>query len=317
MQRSKANTFVLREKTSMFERERNIPEKVKSGITWRRVKNFIRDPMSLIRNFRFLVNNVESKENHIFVVGPPRSGTTLIKNVIQSHPKICGIEKETFFFMKKNYKNLEIGDLKKEKLESIKRKASSVSEFFDGVAEVIKNKNGKNILVEKTPSHALKLGYILNTFPKSRVVFAVRDPRDGFASAKRNPKYMHSLPSGNQTEAYANQWKISVKKYVKYKGSNQICLVKYESFCKRPYVELKNIHKLLSVKANKMQLRTESYSSNSVSDQKGHSRLEEPISARTVGSWKSELKEREVSIIKKIAKKWMRKIGYKTESIVP
>ena len=80
-----------------------LPEKAKSGLTWRRLRNALRAPSLLWRNARFWWNSEVSSSEHIFVVGPPRSGTTLVKNVLRAHTEVCGVDGETWFFLRTNY----------------------------------------------------------------------------------------------------------------------------------------------------------------------------------------------------------------------
>jgi hypothetical protein len=78
-----------------------LPEKARAGLTWRHVQEALRSPSLVWRNARFLWHDEISSERHIFVMGPPRSGTTLVKRVIESHSDVCGVEGETWFFLRK------------------------------------------------------------------------------------------------------------------------------------------------------------------------------------------------------------------------
>jgi hypothetical protein len=78
-------------------------EQVRQGVTWRRLRNAFRAPSLLGRNVRFWWNSEVSSSEHIFVVGPPRSGTTLVKNVLRANMEVCGVDGETWFFLRTNY----------------------------------------------------------------------------------------------------------------------------------------------------------------------------------------------------------------------
>jgi hypothetical protein len=89
-------------------------------------------------------------------------------------------------------------------MEELIRHSRSVVGLFDRIARHVKEREGAPIFLEKTPSHALRLEYILNHFPESFVVFCVRDPRDGFRSSRNNP--LSNLPQEQPHHAFASQW---------------------------------------------------------------------------------------------------------------
>jgi hypothetical protein len=64
-----------------------LPEKARYGITWRRIRKALASPAVLFQNLKFWWNEDVSEEEHFFVMGPPRSGTTLVKNVLESRGK--------------------------------------------------------------------------------------------------------------------------------------------------------------------------------------------------------------------------------------
>jgi len=83
-----------------------LPEKTRNGLTWRRLRNPLRAPARVVRNVPYWWNDTISEEEHIFVLGPPRSGTTLAKTVLQAHTSICGVDGETWFFLCKDYSTI-------------------------------------------------------------------------------------------------------------------------------------------------------------------------------------------------------------------
>lgn len=80
-----------------------LPQKLRRGLTTRRLRKLLRAPSLAVRNFKFWWRDEVSSERHFFVVGPPRSGTTLVKNVLRAHEEICSVDGETYFFFRRNY----------------------------------------------------------------------------------------------------------------------------------------------------------------------------------------------------------------------
>src|SRR5579875_1073734 len=117
----------------------------------------------------------------IFIVGCPRSGTTLLRRMIDSHPNIsCG--PETGF----------LADLERaERLnwERIVRFGVSrrqwhqqAADYFEWLHLQYMHAQGKRRWADKTPSYALFLDYIDQLFPTAQVVHIIRDGRDVVAS---------------------------------------------------------------------------------------------------------------------------------------
>jgi len=287
-----------------------LPQKLDRGLNWRRLRVLFRKPFLLVRNARFLFPATTSEDAHIFVVGPPRSGTTLVKNILRSHSQIASIDDESFFFFRRNYYDLELPDLRGERIQSLVHKARDAVQLFDLIAREVREKKDAERFLEKTASHALRLSFILERFPESQVVFAVRDVRDGFLSAQRNPAYWASLDSSDPLRSYAETWRESVQQYLKYQEHEQVRLVRYETLCEDPAPQIRLIMRFLDQPFQKRQLRPKEYSQTKVSEQQGHERLGEPISGKTIGQWKTEMKAEMQNRLHEIAGEQLQAIGY-------
>lgn len=110
-------------------------------------------------------------ERPVFVLGMPRSGTSLVEQIIASHPAAHGAGEIDFWqtVVRRNaaafWKNLP-GEAERRKL------AMEYLKLLDG--------HSANALrvVDKTPVNATYLGIIHATFPKARIIFMRRDPID-------------------------------------------------------------------------------------------------------------------------------------------
>jgi Tfp pilus assembly protein PilF len=120
---------------------------------------------------------------HAFLVGFPRSGTTLLEQVLASHPGIVALEERNtlgdvgaFFF-----ENVELDRLAKLKKADAERLRA---EYWGRVRENGVEPEGK-LFVDKLPLATLWLPYVAKLFPKAKVLFARRDPRDVVLSCFR------------------------------------------------------------------------------------------------------------------------------------
>jgi hypothetical protein len=289
-----------------------LPRKLRL-VTRRRVYAALKKPLVVLRNLKFLLGDEVSNERHIFVVGPPRSGTTLVKNVLRAHTEICGVDDETYFFSRKNYVDFRHPSVSDARMKRLIAQARSAVDLFDRFADTRKKQANATIFLEKTPEHALWLDYILRHFPESEVIFVVRDPRDAFRSAKDNPSYWQGLPSADPLGGYMETWRRSVVAYCDHRDTECVHLVRYEEFCQRPDQELGRIMARLEMCTQDQQLQPASYAKTRVSRKQGHGRLSEPISTKTIGKWREVLGDSEVERIENYAKDKISALGYRLE----
>jgi hypothetical protein len=113
----------------------------------------------------------------VFLVGFPRSGTTLLDQILSSHSRIVCIEEREHFA---------------EALAEVIRDADKLARFGMLSAEEIETARGEYwrrvrsenklspdvLLVDKLPLNIVVLPLIRRVFPDAKVIFALRDPRD-------------------------------------------------------------------------------------------------------------------------------------------
>jgi len=292
-----------------------LPEKARPGLTWRRFRNALRAPSLLWRNARFWWNDEVSESEHIFVMGPPRSGTTLVKNVVQSHTDVCGVEGETWFFLRTNFADMRPPGISDDVARRLVQTSRSVTELFDRYADMSKSHANATYFLEKTPEHALKLDYITSHFPESHIIFVVRDPRDGLRSARNFLGYWSSLPDEDRTGGYLATWRRSVRAYLSHTKRGRVVLLRYEDFCREPQTRLQEILDGVGLEKEEHQLDPEAYGDTHVSETKAHSRLRQPITADSVGKWRQELREEVIARVEQDLANEMHALDYELTSV--
>lgn len=290
-----------------------LPEKARMGLTWRRLRNAFRAPSLLLRNARFWWNEDVSQRRHIFVVGPPRSGTTLLKNVLQSHSEIYGVKGETRFFLRKNYADFRHPSLSDEEMKQLVREARSPVDLFDRFAKKIWKQNRGNRFLEKTPEHALRLPYLISHFPRAHIVFIIRDPRDGLRSARAHPLIWSTFPDEDRLGGYLTVWRQSVKAYLRHADDELILKVRYEDLCREPQERLETLMGSIGLGMENQQLDPGTYGKTETSKSDTHDRLRKPITPKSVGKWRDKLTERDVRRVERTLAKEMQTFGYSLE----
>jgi hypothetical protein len=137
----------------------------------------------------------------IFIVGCQRSGTTLLRLMLDSHPDIsCG--PETRF----------LSDLAKITTLHWTRMSNfgfdkdywhrSIAQFFETIQRDYAASRGKTRWADKTPRYALTLGFLDQLFPSCQVVHVIRDGRDVVASHRHRFGYRSAVKAAEKWPRY-------------------------------------------------------------------------------------------------------------------
>jgi hypothetical protein len=117
----------------------------------------------------------------IFVVGSPRSGTTLLRLILDSHPRIsCG--EETHFL--RSMEAVVGRDWELVRTYGLPRSwwLARIRGFYDEFQAAVLAASGKARWAEKDPTYTLLLPFIEELFPEARYVHLLRDGHDVVAS---------------------------------------------------------------------------------------------------------------------------------------
>jgi Sulfotransferase family len=120
----------------------------------------------------------------VFIVGCPRSGTTLLRQLLDAHPNLsCGPETHFLGTMadieRNQWRQLALFGLSQAEWRS------HVRDLFSWVHQRLAEEQGKTRWVDKTPGYALILDFIDQLYPDCQVVHVVRNPRDVIDSYRR------------------------------------------------------------------------------------------------------------------------------------
>jgi len=243
----------------------------------------------------------------IFVVGAPRSGTTLLQNILRAHNELFSIEGETGIFTFQNIfdKHRAHFGLDKVAINKLFSSSKDIIDFFEKAVLEISSKNSGKRFVEKTPQHILRLRFILKHFPKARIVHIVRDGRDCFVSAAKHT----GIPSGRSVARYASYWNRCVKMTMD-NHYQRVAIVRYEDLVRVPRKELEKIMVFLGLQVQDQQLDPRIFGSDQRSQSKNFSKLASPIDDASVGKWEIVLTEEEKSIFASKAYDALRYYGY-------
>lgn len=191
-----------------------------------------------------IIQNNNCGDNLVFLVGFPRSGTTLLDTILRSHSKTMVLEEKPYLI------NIRHKFFKNNTLDKI----NSISEneivnlqkiYFDSF-----DYNKHKITIDKFPLNLIELGFIKKIFPKSKIILALRHPLDSILSCV--------LTSFKINEAMANYENLQSTSYFYnevfslfeiYKKSLNLDLftIKYENIVNNFESEIKNLLFFLNI----------------------------------------------------------------------
>ncbi len=270
------------------------------------IKSYLRHPEHWVKNIKWRFPSTISEKEIIFVVGSPRSGTTLLQRILTVHGELFSIEKETGIFSYQNIFTRKHFGLSQEETKSLLKESKDVVDFFSKSVEVLEIKNLGKRFVEKTPQHVMYLPFILKHFPKSKIVHVIRDGRDCFCSSLKHP----NIPQKRSVKVFANYWKKCIRRGYKCAGLANYYEIFYEELASNPESELQNLMTFLNLDFQEQQLDPAYLSADKRSNNEVFKRLKEPINPSSVGRWRNELSEYEKRVFVKIAGKELKKKNY-------
>ena len=178
----------------------------------------------------------------IFICGMPRSGTTLVEQIIASHSKVDGAGE--LFYLQQAVRDNFLKDEKINKqilLEEINADRIKIAKDYFDLLKIHPLK--KPILTDKAPQNFRWLGFIKIFFPNSKIVHCTRNPKDtclslyknSFASSDMNWSY-----SEDDIANYYNLYKNLMEFWISTIGSN-IHEINYEKLVNNKNEEIKKM----------------------------------------------------------------------------
>jgi len=123
-------------------------------------------------------------KTHVFLLGFPRSGTTLLEQVLASHPDVEALEERETLVDAQRAFQMQPADVIRLAKASEAELAPLRAAYWERVRAEGADPVGK-VFVDKHPLHTFRLPLILKLFPDAKILFARRDPRDVVLSCYR------------------------------------------------------------------------------------------------------------------------------------
>lgn len=233
---------------------------------------------------------LNTKREHgrpVFVVGVPRSGTTLIEQILSSHSEVYGAgELSDMVNIVREYRGdsyphnnirLEVESFLPADLETM---ASKYRARLDAVS------NGERYVVDKLPGNFIRLGLIAILFPDAKIINCIRNPIDTCLSC-----YFHDFTG---VHSYLYDMDDLVSFYKNYQRVMKhwhealpisILDVYYEDVVADQEAESRRIFEYLELEWDESCL--EFYDSDRAVVTSSHDQVQKPIYKSSISRWKN------------------------------
>jgi tetratricopeptide (TPR) repeat protein len=230
-----------------------------------------------------------------FLCGHPRSGTTLLEQVLDAHPDILSAEETTVFFQEV-YLPLRRGF----PLDApILRSLESVSAgglhdlreaYFRCMGRFLQKALAGQLLVDKNPALTALVPAIVRVFPETKFLLALRDPRDVCLSC-----FMQPLPL-NQVSAMFLDLDTTVEEYESVMGlwrdfsprlPNRFLEVRYEDMVEDLELATRRVLDFLGVPWDGRVLRFDEHARRKLVRSPTYADVAKPLFKGAVGRWRN------------------------------
>ena len=213
-----------------------------------------------------------ASQQPVFVTGLPRSGTTLVEQIIASHPDAASVgELELIPSLKQSLVSLQSRDINR------------CAEAW--LAAIPGSDTGKARIVDKSISTALHAGLAILMFPKARFVFVRRHPMDIYWSAYREMFGTNALTFTYSPEGLVRRIQFSehIMSIWQDRFADHILAVRYEDIVSNPELETRKIiaHTGLEWSDHCLNFHTSETTVRTAS----MAQVREPVYKSSIGKW--------------------------------
>ena len=278
------------------------------------------------------MSEIERQDEPIFIVGAPRSGTTLLRNMLNRHPAVA-ICRETVFFDYVYRRRRTFGKLSelrnrqcliKEYLSTqrillmqmdtkaleqmLLREGTSYQAFFIALLQFYAKAHGKRRYGEKTPRHARFTEMLCQWYPRARIIHLLRDPRDVVASLLRMPWADRNVV-GN-----ARLWLRYNLAARQSRHRPQYLALHYEDLVTGAEHELRRVCEFIEEQYSPTMLVP---NSDPAAELPWYRRAEQPLTTERVGKWREQLTPDQAALVEWYLGQHMQTFGYQAETRLP
>ena len=273
----------------------------------------------------------------IFIVGAPRSGTTLLERMLDAHPAIAIADEIIFFDIilqarervpeldsperiryffdllpamdHVRYWNHADEILSQVKARLLADARASYGRFYRYFMEAWAQRAGASRFGEKTPWNIRHLAELRRMFPNCRIIHMVRDPRAVVASKMALPRTSRDILTN------AVKWWLDVQQardFVEADAANarRVLEIRYEDLVAQPREVLQQVCDFIGEPFDARMLTYAESADVNFRNQPYHRGVFKPVFSSSLEAWRRSLNEAQLVLIQLIGGPLMNVYGY-------
>lgn len=278
----------------------------------------------------------KSRSGPLFIVGAPRSGTTMLQYRLRNHPRISLPTGESHFFIPLYRSQDNYGDLSQP--ENIRRVLQAMyaqsrnfletdlhglkfnidelanelfaegrhtmPEIISGIFEKNAQGEGKARWGDKTPYYVMHIPKLLEWFPNAQIVHLIRDGRDVALSLfgrKHDFHVYNTYFAAEYWESYLERGRAAGRQL----APNQYLELRYEDFLAQPEETMKVLCEFLGEDYS-----AELFEVKPIDNPSKTPLVHRPLKADNAGKWRSKMTAWQVRAFESVAGKTLIEFGY-------
>jgi Sulfotransferase family len=279
---------------------------------------------------------VASTDRPIFIGACPRSGTTLLRTMLNTHPDIA-IPRETRFLPdiwdnRAQFRNLDDKAVRRRLARTVTAKGNRSVRFQTPRPALIRRlvaapptlgsvvgtgyvayaeATGKKRWGDKRPMYSRYLDAIFAMFPDSQFINVIRDPRASVASMRKLGWFGGNIVPGLEL------WERSLRAVEPWRQvlhDDQFLDIRYEDLVTDPVELLTRTSAFLGLSPDSIPTMLNYHQHVDETAVRYHARLSEPVSTTSVRAWEVGLTPDEVALVEDITGSWLDRFGYERVS---
>ena len=193
-----------------------------------KIKNF--HEKAKIKNLQI----TENKKKIIFILGMPRTGTSLVEQIISSHDKVYGSGELPFLdqYFRRYLENFE----EQQNIEE------DLAKFKENYLTIIEKMTSSDVVTDKAPLNFRWIGLIKLIFPNAIIIHCKRDPLENSWSIYKND-FEGGMLFSNNVQDIASYYNIyqNLMSYWKSTFNKDIYDLNYEDLINNPESKIREI----------------------------------------------------------------------------
>ena len=255
---------------------------------------------------------LDDNKDPYFLIGFPRSGTTLLDTILRSHPSIEVLEEIPIVnrFIDELFINR---DFTLDKLENTNPTlVKEMRDFYFNQIKNYKKNKSKRITIDKMPLNILHVGEILRFFPNAKFILALRHPYDCVLSCfMQNFMLNHAMANFLNLQDASKLYDLTMSLWKKYTEVFKIDYhtIRYEDVISNFEKTIKGVLSFLNVSWSDNV--TEFYKTaekRGIISTPSYNQVSQPIYSNSMYRWKNY--EKEFSNSKDSLDKWVKEYNY-------